>query len=288
MKMRAECVPCLLKRVIFETRLVNKDLEYLVMREAAKILGEEFKEGVNSARVATKVHKRVYELLGNDDPYLDLKRKSNDVALSLFPKARLFVQKAEDKFKASAICSIAGNLLDFGIRSDFNNPKKLIGKFDTLLAQGLDYDDTKKIKKITRKAQNVLFFADNCGEIVFDQLLLSELKEFDIHLTLVVKGAPILTDATIEDVKILKIDKIVDDVTTTNSFAVGVDFGKINEDLQKKLENADLIICKGMANWESFSETNYKPIAYFLRTKCDPVANSMQLKKDVNAVKLYY
>jgi uncharacterized protein with ATP-grasp and redox domains len=99
-----------------------------------------------------------------------------------------------------------------------------------------------------------------------------------VHLTLVVKGAPILTDATMYDVKTLQLNKLVDDVATTNGFAVGVDFEKIDKDLQKKLKNADLIICKGMANWESFSDEGYKPIAYFLRTKCDPVANSMQLK----------
>jgi uncharacterized protein with ATP-grasp and redox domains len=288
MNMRPECIPCLLNRVLFEAKLVNKDLNYLVVEEALKILSEDFREGVNSAKIATKVHKRVYELLENDDPYLALKRMSNDVALSLYPKAQSYVQKADDKFKAAALCSIVGNVLDFGIRSDFDDPKKLIGKFDGLLAQGLAHDDTKEIKEIAQKAQDVLFFTDNCGEIVFDQLLLSELKKFNVHLTLVVKGAPILTDATMYDVKTLQLNKLVDDVATTNGFAVGVDFEKIDKDLQKKLKNADLIICKGMANWESFSDEGYKPIAYFLRTKCDPVANSMQLKKDINAVKLYY
>ncbi|MCK5636872.1 MAG: DUF89 family protein, partial [Thermoplasmatales archaeon] len=50
---------------------------------------------------------------------------------------------------------------------------------------------------------------------------------------------------------------------------------------------ADLIICKGMANYEAFSETNYRPVAYLLRTKCTAIANSMELPLNINAVKLY-
>lgn len=57
--------------------------------------------------------------------------------------------------------------------------------------------------------------------------------------------------------------------------------------LEKSLKNADLVICKGMANYESFSETDYRPIAYFLRTKCNAIADSMKLPLDICAVKLY-
>jgi len=53
------------------------------------------------------------------------------------------------------------------------------------------------------------------------------------------------------------------------------------------LKQSDLIICKGMANYESFSETNYRPIAYLLRTKCSAIANSMNLPLNINVIKLY-
>jgi len=42
-----------------------------------------------------------------------------------------------------------------------------------------------------------------------------------------------------------------------------------------------------MANFESLSETDLAPIAYLLRTKCRPVADSIGLKLDLNAVKLF-
>jgi len=56
--------------------------------------------------------------------------------------------------------------------------------------------------------------------------------------------------------------------------------------MRRRIENADLIICKGMANYESFSDTRYRPIAYLMRTKCLPVAVSLGVKKDISVAKL--
>jgi len=143
----------------------------------------------------------------------------------------------------------------------------------------------EEVKKLLKG--EILYFTDNCGEIVFDKLVCQELKKYDVHLTLVCKKYPILTDATYEDVKKLGFDEVVDEIITTGKFAVGVDFNGISEKLKRKLNEANLIICKGMANYEAFSETNYKPIAYFLRVKCESIAESMNLKNGINAIKLY-
>ena len=64
------------------------------------------------------------------------------------------------------------------------------------------------------------------------------------------------------------------------------DFDKTSNKVKETLEQADLIICKGMANYESFSETDYHPIAYLLRTKCSAIANSMNIPININAIKV--
>jgi uncharacterized protein with ATP-grasp and redox domains len=177
--------------------------------------------------------------------------------------------------------------LDFGIGTGYDHPEKLKKEFKNLLSEGLGHDDTPKIRALLRKSDNVVYLADNCGEIVLDRLALLELRKFDIDLTLVIKEEPILTDATKKDIAGLGIEKLVDRIVEAPGFAVGIDLDSLKGPFGKVLRDADLILAKGMANFESLSETNIAPIAYLLRTKCDPVANAMGLERDINAVKLF-
>jgi len=286
-QIQPECVPCLLKRCLYETMLVDESLGPEVMRRAMDVLREEYKEPAVSANVATEVHRAVYELLGTNDPYKEIKDRCNQVALQLYPKAEEFVKNSENPFAAAVLCSIAGNVLDFGIPSPIEVPEELIEKFNSILQEGLGRDDTGKVVQILEKGGDVILFGDNCGEIVLDKLLIQELKRFDLHLTYVVRGEPILTDATEKDALSLGIDGMVDEVATTNTFAVGVLVDSLEPDLRDGLEKASLIISKGMANWESFSEHDYRPIAYLLRTKCKPIADSIGEKKNQNIAKLF-
>ncbi len=287
MQIQPECVPCLLNRCLYETLLVNENLGPDVMKKAMQVLNDEYGYPAVSADVATKVHRAVYDILGTDDPYKEMKDRSNQVALQLYPKAEEFVESSDDPFMAAVLCSIAGNVLDFGIGSPIDTPEELLEGFNFILQEGLGKDDTDEIRNILEKGGEIFLFGDNCGEIVFDKLLIQELKKFDIHLTYVVRGEPILTDATIEDAREFGIDDVVDDLQTTNAFAVGVPIDEIKPDVLRRIEEASLLISKGMANWESFSEHDYRPIAYLLRTKCKPVADSIGERRDINVAKLF-
>ena len=136
------------------------------------------------------------------------------------------------------------------------------------------------------KDARILFFTDNCGEIVFDKLLCEELKSFGVKIILVVKKVPILSDATLKEAHEAGMDAVVDQIITTGDYAVGLNVRAIDPELLGHLQNFDLIICKGMANFEALSETLYKPVLYLLRTKCQPVASALNLPKDLNVAKL--
>ncbi|MFQ5884981.1 MAG: ARMT1-like domain-containing protein, partial [Thermoplasmata archaeon] len=142
MNIQPECFPCLLRRSLYETNLVNPELGYEVMKVAADVLLCEFSENANSAEVATKVHRAVYDLLGTDDPYREIKKRSNEVALKLYPRAEELVRESDNPFKAAVICSIAGNVLDFGIKSRISGPDELEPIFENIYAEGLGHDDT--------------------------------------------------------------------------------------------------------------------------------------------------
>jgi len=284
MKIHPECVPCLLKRCLYEAELVDEEKKKEVIEGATSILNERFDEDSVSAEVSTEVHRKVYEILKTDDPYSKVKDKSNAAAEELLPRAEEIAKKG---LREAIIVSIAGNVLDFGYRDDIDSPKYLTQEFENIIDQGLAHDDTEKIKSLLEKGKEVVYFTDNAGEIVFDTLLLRKIKDYDVHLTVVVKEEPILSDATMEDALRYDIDKISDQLETTGGYAVGVDFDLLSKKVKKKLERADLIIAKGMANWESFSETDYSPIAFLTRSKCEPVSETMGVPYDENVAKLF-
>jgi len=291
MKIQTECVPCLLKRILYEIELStgDKKLQNKTIKKACTLLAELYDPNICSVDIATKVHKLVYEALDEKDPYKKLKIESNKTAKKLIPRVEELINVCEDPLRMSMLCSIVGNMMDFGIEGASNSPEKLFDIFEETVSDDLGYDDYDRIKNILKDAKNVLLFADNCGEIVFDKILCSELKKFkpDIFLTVVVKGENILSDATMDDALEIGLDKEVDQILTTGCFAVGIDFEKLPLDVKKLLDKVDIILSKGMGNYEAFSETTYKPIAYLLRTKCGAIANSMGVTRNINVIKLY-
>jgi uncharacterized protein with ATP-grasp and redox domains len=284
MKIQTECLPCLLKRILFETELstTDKKRQTQALCTACSLLAKLYDPEVCSATIATKLHKAVYDALGDSDPYKVLKHQSNTIATTLVPKVESLVTTSPDPLKASMLCAIIGNILDFGIDGSSAHPQMLLDVFDRLYAEGLGHDDYETVKKHIQQATHLVLITDNCGEIVFDKILCRELKTFNpgLHLTAVVKGEPILSDATEQDAQEVNLHEVVDELLTTGCYAVGVDFTKLPSKVKKALDHADLII------YESFSETSYRPIAYLLRTKCSAIARSMNLPRNISAIKI--
>ncbi len=295
MKITAECIPCFLYRALYESKLVqdSEEKSWEVVRSMMELLNHELPRDGNldelpvSAEVATILHRKTYDIIGSDDPYHEMKKASNEVALELLPEAEKFVDRAKDGFQAAATCAIVGNLLDFGLRSSDFSPDKMAEEFHALVEEGIQVNHLPRLKEMLQESGEVLYLIDNCGEIVFDTLLFRELRKMGVRIYLVVRGAPILTDATLEDVEELGLRELVDEVYTTGTYAVGVNFEKLPDEVKALMDRKVPILAKGMANYESFSDTGYRPIAYLMRTKCEPVARSMGFKKGWNLAALY-
>lgn len=285
--MDLECIPCLLGRVLFETELVAPNRALEVMKESLELISNGFCEGVNSAELATEVHRRAYRIMGSEDPYLDLKIRADDVALSLLPRAEEYIDASKDRLNAATLCAIAGNVMDFGIGKGFDDPEDLVEAFDSIVAQPLGINDLPRIKMLLESSGKVLYFLDNCGEQVFDKLLVREIQSIGVDVTGVVKGRPVLTDVTRTDARRSSILDQFDRVLDTGTFAIGVSLEGMRDDLLEEMKGTDLIIAKGMANFEALSDHDFRPIAYIMRAKCRPVAKAIGAKKDDNVVKLY-
>jgi damage-control phosphatase, subfamily I len=273
MKVFPECIPCLTSRVLYEAKLSTNDVKTQLKAEeaAAKAMCSTGFEGP-IALLSTDVHRAVYRVLGNDDPYREVKRLANETAVKLLPTVRSNIQMSRDPFRSAVIAAIIGNTFDFGVLGFDVATDDFEKEVATIYRHGLDIDDTDAIKALI---EDVVYIADNVGEIVYDGLLIEQLRKLGGHVTLVVRGGYILTDATMEDVWEFGLDKVADRVLTTGSNAIGINIDEISTELSEILPQASLIIAKGMANYEMLSEYPFKPVAYLMRVKCAPVAESV-------------
>jgi len=289
MKMSPRCTYCLLSRVHFQSKLSTDDEDLIskTLHECLGVMNKHYSPEAVSASVATKIHRKCYEVLEDSDPYAVTKKLISQAALKVLPaaKEKIYENSPDDGelFRRAVLASVVANYFDFGIMGFDASEDKFEAAFLKYFEQGLDVDDTPKMLGLL---QDVVYIADNCGEILFDMIVFDVIKKLGGKITLVVRGAPILTDVTLEEVKEFEVDKKVDRVMTTGSNAVGILIEEAPAELLEAMKDATLIISKGMANYETLSEHNFGPIAYMLLTKCECVAEDLGLEQGLSVAKL--
>jgi uncharacterized protein with ATP-grasp and redox domains len=271
MKITGQCIDCLLSRVNLECTLCHAapSLTATTMAECSQVLKDLCSVPLSHPQIASRIHRRAYELLKNPDPFADLKKAGNHQAMVVCKEIRHELST----FRDYVLASVIGNTFDYGVKGHIVEDDFSVF-FRKEFARGLTLDDTIKIAPLCTR---VVYLSDNCGEIVLDRLLIEYLKSQGSHVTLAVKDAPILNDATIPDAEELGLDKKVDLLTTTGGGAeIGICMENIPDDLRDAISSCTIIIAKGMANFESLSEMdNLPPVAYLMAAKCRPVADEV-------------
>lgn len=291
MKVEAECAACLINRAAAEAKeaTTNPALRFRAMCDLLRMLTKEFKPTAVPADLGTKRDRVLRRVTGNPDPYKRSKRISNEKALKILPYARKIVEEGysqEDRFKRACLIAIVGNVIEFDIpghKASFSSLKKNFRE----ASKDLVVDDVNKAYELAKSARNVLFLADNAGEIVFDTLLVEQLKNMGLTVTVVVKGGPVINDATLEDAEVSGMSRIADKIMTTGTDAVGLAIKEVSQEFLDAYESADLIIAKGMGYAETLTECKLKkPHLLLFRTKCNPVANFFGVAREKNVAKL--
>jgi uncharacterized protein with ATP-grasp and redox domains len=267
----------------------NPALRFRCMAENVKLLHREFRPTAVSADLGTKRDRIIKQLTGNEDPYKRSKKTSNMRAMKLLPKARKFIESAnnqQERFKKACLCAIVGNTMEFDIPGhQFTSASLAKGLREA--AKDLFIDDVDQAYELAKKADSILFLADNAGEIVFDTLLVEQLKNMGLKVTYVVKGGAVLNDATLEDVAPSGMDKLADNILTTGTDAVGLLKKEVSSEFLKVYDAAELVFAKGMGYAETLTEYKLtKPHFLMLRTKCVPVANYFCAPREKNIAKL--
>jgi len=268
-----DCFPCFLRQALEASRMATQDegLQRTVLQRVSSVLAG-LPRGLTPVDMGMEVHRTVQAISGSKDPYRLVKKRSNDEALSLYPRLRKAVDTSPDPLLTAAKLSAVGNTIDFGANPEFDLERSvqegLTGKFETFDISGFQ----ERLETVSK----VLYIGDNAGEIVFDKILVEEIVRLGVGVTFAVRGAPIINDATEEDARYVGMHHLAE-VVSSGVIAPGTVLSRCNQEFTELFHRSELILAKGQGNYEGLSQEK-APIFFLLKIKCPVVSHDMGLE----------
>jgi len=266
-----DCIPCFIRQSLDAARLATKDV-HIHEKVVRGVLGLANNLDLSKTPpvIGQKIHRRIRELTGLEDPYRVVKQRFNNAALKLYPKLRKLVVESEDPLETAVRLAIAGNIIDLGLKSQLQETE-LAETINQCLSGEPSGMQMEAFRSVLNETEDILYLADNAGEIVFDRLLIEQLPTEKI--TVAVKGSPVINDATMEDAILAGLPKIVE-VIDNGSDAPGTILEICSQSFKDYFNKADLVIAKGQGNYETLSDMD-KNIFFILKAKCPVIARNL-------------
>lgn len=286
MKPDLECGPCLLKWVYERAGiLAGEEKRFELIRNILTVLSREFQSTVNVGWLSNRIINSIGEFVFDSANYYEgVKLQSNKVAKELLSSARNFIEKGQtDQGRLERACglSASANVAPIGLPSEgfkFQEALNMMVRKNPLPPL------TGNVFEAAQGASHILYITDNAGEIGFDSLLISKLKEMGLKVTLVVKENPFFEDATAKDVSFFRLDQLVDSILTVNGFFIP---NEAPPPVFDSFKRSDLVIAKGTGNYEALKgEVEGKAAIYMLKVKCRPIVANIGVSVGSFVVKL--
>ncbi|HNT32981.1 MAG TPA: ARMT1-like domain-containing protein [Candidatus Aminicenantes bacterium] len=267
MKTSLDCLPCFVRQALDAARMVSTDPAFHE-RFLREILARITEMSLDTAPAVfgRELHRRIRGLSGREDPYREAKERQNRLALALMPGLREKISAAPDPLILAARLAAAGNVIDLGAPGPISetNVRESIAQALTRPLAG----EGNKFREEVLSAKNILYLADNAGEIVMDRLFIEQLGPS--RVTVAVRGGPILNDATRADARATGLDEIVE-IIDNGSDAPGTLLEDCSPEFRRRFEAADLVLAKGQGNFETLAG-HPKNIVFLFKIKCPVIA----------------
>lgn len=273
MKLTDECYDCLKRLIVNAAELAtdNRSLRIDVKNAGLKILDSTFSRDRVSIVVATKIHDEIKKVSGNYDPYRSIKDSEIKLAREMLQKVRVHY---DNIFSDLLKLAVLGNSMDFFRPLESVAERDVLGKIEFYI------DDSEVFRLKLSEAKNVLYLADNAGEVYFDIPLLKHIQQIT-RVKYVVKAHPVQNDITFDEIVRAGVKDDIIEIIDTGTATPGIDFAQASREFINEFENADLVVAKGMGYYESLSELSQSGrFFYCFKAKCLPVAKSVGVPLD--------
>ena len=223
--------------------------------------------------IAADVYEHMSFIADKNDLYDEVKEKSTQKALSFVPFLQNKLNASKNKLLTATKIAVAGNVIDLAAAVSFDLEEELERIFDTEFA----HNDFSLLDKKLLSAKKLLVLGDNVGEHIFDYLYIETLQKLypNLDITYMVRGNPIINDVTMKEAKEANFHKLctlVDSGVNTPGFT----YDRATTNARHIFDTVDLVISKGMGNYECLTPSHRKEIVFLLKVKCNVVAKSLE------------
>lgn len=274
MRINYNCLPCLINQVV-------KVAEMTEVQDREELFHEVFKSFsvIDFSKTNPEIIGETFELLKkytkNDDPYFEIRNYYNRMFLDLLNTFEEQIEQSDNPLESAIKYAIIANIIDFNPIHN-NKIENIMECFKK--AEELEFviNHSAELMKDIKEGKKLLYLGDNCGEICLDKLLLKRIKEYNpgIEIYFGVRGTPIVNDSIEEDAYSVGINEYATIIGNGDN-SLGTALNRTSREFNRVYEEADIVIAKGQANYESLSEQKNKKIYYLLMTKCPVIANDI-------------
>jgi len=271
MNIQDACVGCIVNQSARVAEAIHAD-EKLQTQLVSTVeeMSRSFSFSQTPPQIAAYVYEKMAEIARKHDLYDEIKEHSTQKARSFVPLLREKLAKSDEKLLTATKIAVVGNVIDLAAEVAFDLEEELSKIFETEFA----HDDFAEFQHSLEKAATVLVIGDNVGEHIFDYVFIETLQKLypNADFSYMVRGVPIINDVTMKEAKEAEFDtlcNLVDSGVNTPGF----DYTRANDAAKELYDTADVVISKGMGNFESLSPTHRENVCFLLKVKCNVVAN---------------
>jgi uncharacterized protein with ATP-grasp and redox domains len=283
MRSYLDCVPCFFKQALEASRLCGADepTQKKILYDIALRLPD-IPLASSPPEIARIIYGIIRKRTGRADPYEKLKDKSNRLALKIYPKLKKKVALSRDSLLTAVELAIAGNIIDYGVKNSLNVKKeidKILSEEESVIrTERRSIFNYRSFKRALKGSANILYLADNAGEVVFDRVLIEEIRSAhpDKKVLYAVKEKPVINDALKKDAEDAGID-ISAQIITSGLDTPGTVLSLCSKGFLDIFWTADMVISKGQGNFEALSDCG-RPVFFLFMAKCPVVARHVDCR----------
>ncbi|NPA12180.1 MAG: DUF89 family protein [Epsilonproteobacteria bacterium] len=266
MNIKKECYLCIYNQVYKIASRFDEITASKILREGAKILSQ-YSLDTKPPEIAADEYDMMGKIIGKRDIYEEEKKLAIQEALKFKPILKKRLEKSKNRLFDAIKIAVSGNVIDLGVNQSYNLEKEIKNIFR------MDFKrcDFEEFNSKLQNAKSICYLADNAGENVFDEILIEELAAMGKMVYYVVRGAPIINDVTVNDLKgldIFKYAEVIDSGVDTPGFCLE----RVRVKAEDVFFESDLVISKGMGNFECLFGESQREVFYLFKVKCSVVA----------------